>query len=546
MFSSTGAGQYLTASGDIDKSRTTAARTLWSLIYGVRVADVPGGSAGKTPSTDTGGLTNPACNIANPTDPANPCGAWQVIDAVSKALSSPTSGLPAAKAGVDLSKAAIDTQILPGVTQSKGGVDQVSAGLSGQAIPGLAQIQGGLDGAFQQLTSTAPPDGGAFGISTLASLLGCTLKAPPPGATGPIVDGAVACTNVTGTGGIVAAVLDGITTSIYKAADPANPANSGLAALLGQVLSPATGQVSTGVSAAVAGLGQVSGGLGQVEGGLTQVSAGLGTVSAGLGAASGTAPAALNELLTVITSQPNGNPDPNTEPGNTATGILSELRAALALGGVGSQGIPGQCAGYNTPGDPNSGLNASVTPEQIADTCAAADVLNVARLVSGTLETGVSTTLLDGISDQLVAGVQPLVAGAGDLGAGSQQLADGVGPLAVGTAQLAAGLPAAVAGANTIVNEAAKPLQESGDAAAVDFGRQVALYEAMNNQELVDAYIPGGPAEGEYVRTNGVYSYELAGTGSGGISTGVNLALALLGLAGAGLLGVWLGSRRAG
>ncbi len=560
VFSSSGAGQYLTAGGDIDKTRTTAARTLWSLIYGVRAADVPADSAATTPTTDTGGLTNPACSLANPTDPANPCGAWQVIKAVSEGLSSSTTGLPAAKAGVDQSQAAIDTQILPGVAQSKGGVDQISAGLTGQAIPGLAQIQGGLDGAFQQLTSMAPPDGGAFAIATLANLLGCALKAPPAGATGPIVDGAIPCANVTGTGPVAAAVLEGLTTSIYKAADPANPANSGLAALLGQVLSPATGQVSAGVGDAAAGLGQVSAGLGQVEGGLGQVSAGLGQVSAGLGAAGATAPAALNELLLVITSQPNGNPDPNTQPGNTATGILSELRAALALGGVGSNGIPGKCAGYNTPGDPKSGLNPSATPDQIAATCAAADVLNVARLVSGVLATGISTTLLQGISDQLVAGVQPLAAGAGELAAGSQQLADGVGglaagtqqladgvgPLAAGTQQLAAGLPDAVAGANTIVNDAAKPLQESGNEAAVDFARQVALYDAMNNQELVDTYIPGGPAEGESVRSSGVYSFELAGTGSGGIATGANLALALLGLAGAGLLGVWLGSRNSG
>jgi X-X-X-Leu-X-X-Gly heptad repeat protein len=523
VFSSTGAGQYLTASGDIDKSRTTVARTLWALIYGVRAVDTPSDSAGRTPADSTGGLTNPACNPANPLDPANPCGAWQVIKSV-------------------------------------------SAGLTGTAVPVLGQLSLGLQQASMQLTD--PTAGGAFAVNTLAGALGCTVS-QPAGATGPIVEpiaslaGPFACAKTITVDGnpfcpnpldpttplpcnvVVNAVLGGLQAQGL-------PSLAGLTQSLYNPLvlggTPPTPQPGSGLAAV---LGQY------YPGALAQLQAALGdqVVNGQPGAA-----LALEELLKVITSDPTGNPDANTQPGNTATGILNETRAALALGGVGSNGVPGQCAGYNTPGDPSSGLNESVTPDQISATCAAADVLNIALLVSDSLESGISTTLLGGISDQLVAGVQPLVSGAGDLADGSQQLADGaagladgtqqladgVGPLADGTQQLAEGLPAAVAGVNQIITDAAQPLQEEGNDAAVGFARSVALYEAMNDQDLVDAYIPGGPAEGETVRTNGVYSYELAGTGSGGISTGVNLGLALLGLVGAGLLGAFLGSRSAG
>jgi X-X-X-Leu-X-X-Gly heptad repeat protein len=171
-------------------------------------------------------------------------------------------------------------------------------------------------------------------------------------------------------------------------------------------------------------------------------------------------------------------------------------------------------------------------------------VLNVAQLVAGQLEAGVSQQLLQGISDQLVGGVAPLVAGVDNLAAGTDQLAAGVAPLAFGTQQLADGLPAAVAGAGKIVTDAAQPLQQQGNQAAVNYGRQVALYTAMNNQDLVNASIPGGAATGDSVRTNGVYSFELAGTSSESTSTGVKYGLGLLALLAAAGVAAWLAVRQ--
>jgi putative membrane protein len=436
VFSPTGAGQFIAPDGTIDRSRTTVARTLWSLIFGVRSADTPAGSALPAPAKPTGGLTNPACSPANPLDPGNPCGAWQIV-----------------------------------------------AGVNG----GLTQVSTGIGGAQAQLL--APQTVGAW--TGLAALLGCS-------------------TTPTANGGLI---ITACPAAITVGGQPTDNAAIGqiLAALSGGVYGP--DQLADGLGAAVAGLGG--------------------------------AKAALTGLQGVITSNPTGAPDPRSPAsGDTATGTLNELRAALALGGVGSNGVPGQCAGYARPGDPSSGVNLQATPEQIAATCAAADVLNVATLILGTLSSGVSSTLLQSISDQLVAGVQPLVDGVDGLAAGTGQLLDGVIPLAAGTSDLAAGLPAAVDGANTIRTDAAGGLLDAGNAAAKGFGRQVALYDAMNNPELVASYVPGGAPSGDNVTTSAAFVYELAGTGSGGTNTTANLAIGLLALAGAGGLGYAL-TRRA-
>jgi putative membrane protein len=436
VFSPTGAGQFIAPDGSIDRSRTTVARTLWSLIFGVRSADTPAGSALPAPTKPTGGLTNPACSAATPTDPANPCGAWQIV-----------------------------------------------AGVNG----GLTQISNGLTAAQGLLL--APTTVGAW--TSLAGLLGCT--------TAPTANGG---TVITGCPNQISTVAG---------ANVEDDVATLLAALTGGVYAP--DGLADGLGGAVTGLAQSKG--------------------------------ALTALQGVITSDPTGVPDLRSPAsGTTATGTLNELRAALALGGVGSSGVAGKCAGYVVPGEPSSGPNPRATPEQIAATCSAADVLNISSLALGAVSTGVSSTLLQSISDQLVAGVQPLADGVDDLAAGTSQLLDGVIPLAAGTSELAAGLPAAVDGANTIRTDAAGGLIDAGNAAAKGFGRQVALYDAMNNPELVSSYVPGGAPTGDNVTTNAAFVYELAGTGSGGTNTTANLAIGLLALAGAGGLGYAL-TRRA-
>lgn len=82
-------GPYLTKAGDLDTSKATLARGLWSLIYGVRSQDIPRDSAGKAPAEDIGGLTNPDCDQSKNKGAGskdNPCGAWQAADQIKKGL----------------------------------------------------------------------------------------------------------------------------------------------------------------------------------------------------------------------------------------------------------------------------------------------------------------------------------------------------------------------------------------------------------------------------------------------------------------------------
>ncbi len=551
--SADGPGQFLLANGDVDTDRTDVARTLWALIYGVRSIDVPASSPTSTPNEDTGGLTNPKCQASAPTDPKNPCGAWQIVKGVSGALTGPLT------AGVD--------SLTAGVAGLTAGTDALITGINTQIRPGIQQVQGGLVAASDQLTSTTPGTGGAWVVGAIAQTLGCTV-AVPPGFTGPVVTGCPKSISVDGGPDVSANVfplLQGLSGSIYKPGDPANPANSGLAALL-DIFAAGLGQVDTGLGTTViGGLNQIKGGLGQINTGLAQIKGGLGQSAFGL-----------NELAKVITTDPTGNPDPDTSGGKnkTATGILNELRRSLANGGAGDTGVAGRCEGYNTPGKPGSGLNEDATESQISRTCAAGDVLNLALLISDKLETGISTTLLEGISDTLVESVSPLQDGVAQLADGSQQIADGINdtlapgtqqladgvvaladgtqqladgvvPLADGTQQLAEGLPAAVDGTERLITEGAQALQESGGSTANDYAAQVALVGAMNDQARVDAWIPGGAPTGTNVSANGVYVFELAGTGSStGASTGTNFALGALALAAAAVVGGFAASRR--
>jgi hypothetical protein len=293
-------------------------------------------------------------------------------------------------------------------------------------------------------------------------------------------------------------------------------------------------------------------------------------------------------LLEVITTKSNGAPDKDTTNGNTATGILSELRRSLALGGSGTSGTPGKCEGYNTAGDPSSGLNENATSGEVKATCAAADVLNVSLLVSAKLEDGVSTTLLEGISDDLVSKAQPLAdatallaAGLGLLDTGGQTLnegvngssetslvngtrtlADGLGlldaggqlinegvngssetSLVNGTRALADALPAAEEGSMKIEDGVSQQIMPGVNSSVEEANSSVAVLEALSVKANSGANIPGGAAEG--VDSNqGIYAFEFAGSGTAAEGSMGRFALATLLLLLAAGLGWFLASRK--
>ncbi len=495
-------GPYLKANGDVDKgSKATVARVLWALAYGGRSQDVPNDSPTKNFKVPNGGLTNPDCDVVNaPEAKNNPCGAFQVLAYISEQLQ-----------------------------------DALLPNLEALLVTLPTTIADGLTGA------------GALGVNTLAGSLGCvtTQKTDPgakPGQTGPIVqncpkdivvgdavdngDGTwtVTGTNAKGATNLVLPLLSATFFNPLKLDGKTPDPSSGIAALLGQFMPTAYNLPNAGVKAGVEGA---------IEG--------------------------IDKLNGVITTDPNGNPDKDTSKKNTATGIIMQVRAQLAQGGIGGDGYPaGRCEGYKKTGDPSSGLNTNANSKRVEATCAAGDVMQIAVYGVDALEEGVSVTLLESISEQLLAGVGTYSAGcdptatlacaAGTLAAGGVQLNEGVnGPgesLSYGINALAEGLPAAVEGAGKIV-DAGVQLGDSGNDGSKQANEALAVFEALQTRADSGTAIPGGAPEGVDV-ANGVYAFAFDGAGGTATENAARAGLGFLGLIAAGGLGALLANRAGG
>ena len=103
------------------------------------------------------GLSNPNCNTANPTNPANPCGVRQGLTLLSDGLMSAVTGVTQLSTGAktaatgsgDLADGIAQAgdgaeQIAEGTSQASAGADELSAGLS-EAEDGSAQLSDGAD-----------------------------------------------------------------------------------------------------------------------------------------------------------------------------------------------------------------------------------------------------------------------------------------------------------------------------------------------------------------------------------------------------------------
>ncbi|MEI2717534.1 MAG: hypothetical protein V9E98_11145 [Candidatus Nanopelagicales bacterium] len=397
-------------------------------------------------------------------------------------------------------------------------IDQVATGLSDTLIPNLEQLlSSGPKEISDNLTGT-----GAVGVNALAGSLGCTVvqkgdPAAKAGQTGPIVTGCTTPVIVNGqdVSGTVNLVLPLLTQSFYNplklngiTPDP----SSGLAAVLGQFYPGAWATA--------------------VEPGIKEAADGL------------------VELNGVITTRKDGYPDLDTNKKTTATGIVMQTRNSLALGGVGKSLYPGgRCEGYARTGVPSSGPNTEADPDRVEQTCAAADVLNIAVMGTDLLEEGVSFTLLEGISEQLLAGVgsyspgcEPTATLACAVGTITVGVTDTLGP---GTQQLADGLPAAVEGAGKIKTDGGEALQKQGNEGSKQAGLALATFEALQSRVDSGAGIPGGAPEG-VDDVNGVYAFAFDGAGGTATENAARAGLALLALIAAGGVGAVLGNRASG
>ena len=158
------------------------------------------------------GLNNPACNPADPTNPANPCGIYQVQALVSAGIDQlvaeisgtiagaigtapsgcdPTATLACASAALGAGAADLST----GATQVAGGADQVAAG-SAELNSGLDTLDNGAQklaaGATQLATGLQPAAQGAttiaIGVGTV--VIGCDPTATLSCGASAIEDGA--------------------------------------------------------------------------------------------------------------------------------------------------------------------------------------------------------------------------------------------------------------------------------------------------------------------------------------------------------------------
>jgi putative membrane protein len=173
----TTAGDLTVASGlasfaaALGAQTTTLIAGLTSVINGLTTQLLPGFDTVKL------GLSNPACSLVNPSNPANPCGIKEVQGLVS--------------AGIGQLVSAISTELSAALSQASAGADDLSAGVS-QLAAGGAQLNGGLgqladggvrlaDGAGQAAAGAGALTSGLGKIATGAGQLSNGLKTAADG-----------------------------------------------------------------------------------------------------------------------------------------------------------------------------------------------------------------------------------------------------------------------------------------------------------------------------------------------------------------------------
>lgn len=478
-------GSWLKKNGEVDTGRADVARTLWSLVYGTRQKDIPSDSKNPRtlPGEDNGGLTNPDCNIDKPQDPANPCGAWQVANAL------------------------------------KGGLEQAGSTLANQK------------------------DGGAFAFTSLSKALGCTVIQPgDPGSvkgqTGPIVPatilskGQFGCTKPITVGGqgtcpsplgtlpcnlVVGAVLggydvgtglnDGLTQSFYKPLNLEDTSQSGLTALLGLYMPAAISAILENVTTSPTGIPDRD---------TSKANTATGIVFQ--------TRASLAQGGTGSDGYPAGRCEGYAKTGDPKSGINKDadpdrVKETCAAGDVLQIDVYGVDA-----------LEEGVS-------------VTLLEGISETLLEGVGTYFVGcNPTSTLACAAGTLAAGGDQLNEGVN-LKPGEN-LVYGINALAEGLPAAVDGTAQIEAGGGELAGKTNDGNA-QANEALSVIEAMQSRVNSGAGIPGGAPVG--VDTfNGVYAFAFDGAGGTATENAARAGLGFLGLIAAGGIGALLANRAGG
>jgi putative membrane protein len=485
------------------------------------------------------GVSNPNCVIANPSDPANPCGIRQGASAIqggagdlSTELAQARGALQAVLAGGHVDSG--DVAGLTGTPPADAVVSSIVANIgdpagpaTGTALEGVARIQGGagalVDGADQILaglgTATTPGTLRA-GIAQIEGTIASLQAAVGSPTTDQTLRFAIAGT------------IRGLDNPAAFA-----PSNAGFNP---NCLSQGDAGWTAGLQPCglKQGLLLLDGGLGQLGGGLTGaldgVNAGLGTPEDGatslIGGASLVAggssalAAGANQLVSEGTTPLAAGAG---ELADGATQLRDGAEAAAAGAGALSSGLVQLEDGAGQLAD------GSIRAREGSQALAA----GLVQLDDG------AGQLADG-SIRARDGSVELASGLGQLDDGANALADGLQDAADGSGQLAEGAGAAAEGGEKVA-DGTVALSEQGIGAIIEGATDAAgapdlLYEhlraADRRGQSPDA-LPYGTTE--RANTSAVFSYELAGLGADeGPSMPVQGALAMIGLALMGGLGL--------
>jgi putative membrane protein len=405
-------------------------------------------------------------------------------------LGAATTGLPAAKAGLQQLRLGIDHPagaagptdpggLVQGLTAISGGLAQLAGGLP-QARGGVDQVGNGLNAALQ----TADPSKGILGLKNGVAVaqgnIGAANAALCPAA------GAVACTAL--------ATASGALTQVALGLDhPASGADLG-------GLKQQTEAAAGGLSLVSAGLASAIAGVAQLQAGTSLALAGVKTSLLG----------GVDQLIAGVTAAVNG---------------VTQLSAGAKAASTGSVALADGTGKVAAGAAKLSGEGAAPLADGLAQLYAGSKALDSGL---GQLATG---------GGQAVAGVHAIDDGLTKLLAGGVQLADGLDAAADGSGQLADGLNQAKAGnvkihdgVEALRTQAAVPLTTAGQTVAASYAERYATMQALDEKGADGALPYGAPAGAS---GSAVYQFTLAAatTHTRDNTTRGLAAIVLLGLA---------------
>lgn len=235
---------------------------------------------------------------------------------------SAAQGLPAAldgakklQVGVDALRAGMgspttDGTILNGLAQVAGGLAQVDGGLDGLGA-GLPQARGGVDQVQAGLAAAVAAGGPADQLLALLGVVRMGLPGCAPGA--PVAAPATPC--------------EALNTAVFAVSHPVGALGATDTGGVKQQLTAAAAglsQVSTGLGAAVAGVGQLSAGVTALQAGVAKLDAGSKQIAAGLESGDPTKPGIAEGLDALVAGL------------TTAVGGVSQLAAGAKEASTGS------------------------------------------------------------------------------------------------------------------------------------------------------------------------------------------------------------------